>query len=98
MCYATICLLLFGRVSMRIKYNLIQDRIYCAGRKDLYLSPHTLCIITSRRMKSAVHVVFMGGKQHTFSVFVGKPEGRRQLEISGRRWDDIIKLKLYRIL
>jgi len=48
----------------------------------------------SRRKKLAVHVVHMRGKQHVFSVFVGKPEGRRQLEISGRRWDDIIKLKL----
>jgi hypothetical protein len=44
----------------------------------------------SRRMKLAVHVVHMRGKQHSSSVFVGKPERRRQLEVSGRRWDDII--------
>ena len=33
-------------------------------------------------------------KKNAFIVFVGKPEGRRQLEISGRSWDNIIKLKL----
>jgi len=77
---------------VRIKYNLIQDRIYSAGRNDLYPTPHTPCMTKSRRMKSAVQVVRMRGKQRAFSVFVGKIEGRRQLEISGRRWDDIIKL------
>jgi hypothetical protein len=88
-------MLLFGRVSMRIKYNLTQtEYIYSAGRNDLYPSPHTLCVTKSTRMKSAVRVARMKGKRNALCVFVGKPEGRRQPERSGRGWDDIIKLKL----
>jgi len=79
---------------MRIKYNLIQNRIYSAGRNDLYPLPNTLCMTKSTRIKSAVHIARMRGKQNALCVFVGKPEGRRQPERSGRRWDDIIKLKL----
>ena len=67
-------MLLFGRVSMRIKYSLIQERIYSAGGNDLFASPHALCMAKSRRMKPAVHVVRMRGKQHAFNVVVGKLE------------------------
>jgi hypothetical protein len=79
-------MLLLGRVSMRIKYNLIQDRIYIAGREDLYPSPHTLCMTKSRKMKSVVHVARMRGKQNAFSVLWGnlkEEDNLKGLDVDG---------------
>ena len=36
----------------------------------------------------------MGERRDVYRVLVGKPEGRRPLERSGRRWEDNIKVDL----
>jgi hypothetical protein len=36
----------------------------------------------------------MGKRRGAYSVLVGKPEGRRPLERTGRRWEDNIKIYL----
>jgi hypothetical protein len=38
-----------------------------------------------------------GGGESVYGVLVGKPEGRRPLEIPRRRWEDNIKLDLREI-
>jgi len=65
---------------------------------DLYSSPNIVCVIKSRRMRWAGHVVCMGERRGIHRVFVGKPEGTRPLGDRGvdgriilrcffRRWD-----------
>jgi hypothetical protein len=39
----------------------------------------------------------MGGMRNAYSILVGKPEVKRSLERSGRRWDDNIKRDLRKI-
>jgi hypothetical protein len=36
----------------------------------------------------------MGQKRNAYSILVGKPEGKKRLEISRPRWDDNIKMVL----
>jgi hypothetical protein len=39
----------------------------------------------------------MGAKRNVYRLFVGKPEGKRQLERPKRRWMDNIKMDLLEI-
>jgi hypothetical protein len=61
---------------------------------NLYSSPNIIRIIKSRRMRWAGHVTCMGDKRNAYRVLVGKPEGKRPLRKSRRRWEDNIKINL----
>jgi hypothetical protein len=45
-------------------------------------------------MRWAGHVARMGDRRGAYRVLVGKPEGRRPLGRSRRRWEDNIKTDL----
>ena len=61
---------------------------------DLYCSPNIVRGIKSRRMRWAGHVARMGEERGVYRVLVGKPEGRRPLGRSRRRWVDNIRTDL----
>jgi hypothetical protein len=61
---------------------------------DLYSSPSIIRILKLRRMRWAGHVVRIGEKRKAYWLLVGKPEGRRPLGRSGRRWVDNIRMDL----
>jgi hypothetical protein len=54
---------------------------------DPYCSPNIFRVIKSRRMRWAGHVARMGKKRGVYRVLVGKPEGKKQLGRSKRRWE-----------
>jgi hypothetical protein len=59
---------------------------YClTGRKIIRM-------ITSRRMRWAGHVAWMGEMTNARSILVGTPEEKRPLRRPKRRWVDNIKL------
>jgi hypothetical protein len=60
--------------------------------RDLYSSPSIIRIIKSRRMRWAGHLARMGEKRNAYRLLVGKPEGKRSLRRSKRRWVNNIKL------
>jgi hypothetical protein len=60
----------------------------------LYSSPNTIQVINSRRLRWAGHVSRMGERRGAYSSLVGKPEGRRPLGRTRRRWEYNIKLNL----
>jgi hypothetical protein len=60
--------------------------------RDLYSLPSKIRIIKLRRMKCAGHVARMGEKRNAYRLLVGKPEGKRPLGGSRRRWVDNIKM------
>jgi hypothetical protein len=62
--------------------------------KILYSSPNIIEMIKSRRMRWARHVARMGEKRNAYGILVGKPEGKRTLGRTGRRWVDNIKIDL----
>jgi hypothetical protein len=59
-----------------------------------YSSPDIIRQIRSRRMRWAGHVARMGEGRNVYRVSVRKPEGKRPLERSSRRWEDGIKMDL----
>jgi hypothetical protein len=48
-------------------------------------------------MRWAEHVASMGDGRGVYSVFVGRPEGKRPLGRPRRRWEDNIKMDLGKI-
>jgi hypothetical protein len=60
----------------------------------LYASPNIIRMFKSRRMRWAEHVARMVEKRNTYRILVGKPEGKRPLGRSRRRWVDNIKMDL----
>ena len=61
---------------------------------DLYSTPNTTWVIKSRRMRWAGHVARIGERRCTYSVLLGKHEGKRKLGRPRRRWEDNIKMDL----
>jgi hypothetical protein len=61
---------------------------------DLYSSPSIIRIIKSRWMRWAGHVARMREKRNAYRLLVGKPEGKRPLGRSSRRWVDNIRMDL----
>ena len=60
----------------------------------LYSSPNIVRVIKLRRMRWAGHIVRMGEERGAYRVLVGKPEGRRPLGGSRRRWVDNIRMDI----
>ena len=60
----------------------------------LYSSPNIIRNFKSSRMRWAGHVARMEKSRNTYRVLVGKPEGKRPLGRSRRRWEDNIKMDL----
>jgi hypothetical protein len=60
---------------------------------DLYSSPSIIRIIKAR-IRWAGHVERMGEKRNAYRLLVGKPEGRRPLGRTRRRWVDNIRMDL----
>jgi hypothetical protein len=58
---------------------------------DLYSLPNIVRVVKSRRMRWMWHGACMGEESGVHRVLVGKPEGKRPLGRSGRRWEDNIK-------
>ncbi|KAJ4449084.1 hypothetical protein ANN_00479 [Periplaneta americana] len=50
--------------------------------------------IKSRRLRWAGHVARIGESRNAYRVLVGRPEGKRPLGRSRRRWEDNIKMDL----
>jgi len=64
---------------------------------DLYCSPNILRVIKSRRMRWVGRVACLGEGTAVYRVLVGKPQGKRPLGRSRRRWEDNIKLDLQEV-
>jgi hypothetical protein len=58
--------------------------------QDLYSSPNIVRVIKSRRMRLVEHVVRMGEERGVCRFLAEKPEGKRPLGRSRRRWEDNI--------
>ena len=54
-------------------------------------------MIKSRGMELVGHVAHVGERRVVYRVLVGKPEGKRPLERSRRRWKDNIKMDLQEV-
>jgi hypothetical protein len=64
---------------------------------DLYSSPNIVRVIKSRKVRLAGHVARMEEGRGAYRVLVGRPECKRPLGRSRRRWEDNIKMDLREI-
>jgi len=62
--------------------------------RDLYSLPNIVRVLKSRRMRWVGHMARMGEGRGVHRFLVGKPEGKRPLGRSRRRWEDNIKMEL----
>jgi len=60
----------------------------------LYGSPNFIWVIKSRRMRWAKRLARMEDKRGAYRVLVGRPDGKRPLEIPRYRWKYKIKMDL----
>jgi hypothetical protein len=60
----------------------------------LYSSSNIIKQIKSRTMRWVGHVARMGEERNVYRVLMGKPEGKRPLGRSRRRWEDWIRMDL----
>ena len=72
-------------------------RLHNEELNDLYSSPNIVRVIKSRRMRWTGHVACMGEERGVYRVLLGKPEGRRPLGRSRRRWVDNIRTDLQEV-
>jgi hypothetical protein len=89
-----------NRVLRRI-FGLKRDEVTGEWKKlhsgelhNLYSSPDIFRQIKSRRMRWAGHVARMGEGRNVYRVLVGKPEGKKHLQVQGV---DEIKMDLREI-
>jgi len=72
-------------------------RMHIEELNDMNSSPNIVRAIKSRRMRWAGHMARMGEERGVYRVLVGKPEGKRPLGRSGRRWVDNIRMDLQEV-
>jgi hypothetical protein len=63
-------------------------------KKVSMAAPNIVRMIKSRRIRLTGHVACMRAMRNAYNILVVKPEGRRTLGRSRRRWKDNIKLDL----
>jgi hypothetical protein len=91
---------------LRVFENSVLRRIFGPKREEdgswrklhndeihsLYSSPNIVTVIKSRRMRGAGHVARMGEGRGVYRVLVGRPECKRPLGRTKRRWEDNIEM------
>ena len=61
---------------------------------DLYSTPNIFRVTKSRIMRWAGHVARVGDRKDVYRVVLGRPEGKRPLGRTRRRWENNIKVDL----
>jgi hypothetical protein len=89
---------------MRIIFGPKRDEVTEVWRKlyneeldDLYCSPNIVRVIKSRRIRWAVHVAPIGGKERRIQGFGGETWGNEPLERPKSRWEDNIHTDLQEV-
>jgi len=91
-----------NRVLRRV-FGSKRDKVTGEWRKlhnelrDLYSLPNIVRVVKSRRMRWAGHVAHMGEGRGVHRVLVGKPEEKRPLGRPRHRWEDNIKMGLWKV-
>jgi len=74
-----------------------RGKVHNEELNDLYCSPNIVRVIISRRIRWAGHVTLMGERRDIYRVLVEKPEGKRPLGRSRRRWEVNFKMDLQEV-
>jgi hypothetical protein len=101
-CFSTAKMIRERALILRYTY-IVSHVLVVLIRETAYFSEYrwnsgniTLCTPQSRRLRWAGHVASMGKRRVAYRDLVRKPEGRRPLGKTRRRWKDNIKIILER--
>jgi hypothetical protein len=95
-CYMTIIkLVLYGCETWSLTGGW--RKLHNEELHNLYSSPSTMRMITSRRMRWTRHVARMGIKLNACRILLGMPEGKMSLRWPRRRWVSNFKMDLREI-
>jgi hypothetical protein len=92
-----------NRVLMRIFWTKNDDvtgeyrKLHNEELNDLYFSQNIVRVIKSRIMRWAGHVARIRERRVVYRFLVGKPEDRRPLGRTRRRWEYNIKMDLQKL-
>ena len=86
----------FFEMSVTIYYST-QRKIIPQDEFSKLYAKYIVRVIKSRRMRWAGHVARMGEGRGVYRVLMGKPEGKRPLGRSRRRWEDNIRMDLQEV-
>jgi hypothetical protein len=81
-------------IKITVVINPSECRKLNEGFHDLYSSPTIVRVIKSRRMRWAGHIARMKKGRGVYKVLVMKPEGKRTLARTRRRWENNIQMDL----
>jgi hypothetical protein len=110
--YETWSLILREELSLRVSENRVLRRIFGLRRGEvtgewtklrnvelniLYSSSNIFRVIKSRGIRWVGHVALMSERRGVYRVRVGKPEGKSPLGRPRPRWEDNIKMDLYKV-
>jgi hypothetical protein len=73
--------------------NLHNKELY-----NFYSSSNISRMTKLRRIRWAEQVARIGEMRHAYETLVGKPKGRRLYGINRRRWEDITKMYLKKVV
>ena len=73
------------------------EKLHNEELNDLCSSLNIVRVIKSRKMRWARHVARMGERRGVYRVLVGKPEGKKPLGRSKRRWEDNVKMDFQKV-
>src|SRR5215510_2890763 len=95
---------MFENTVLRRVFGPNRDEVTGEWRKvhneelnDLYSLPNIVRVVKSRIMRWAGHVARMEEERGVHRVLVVKPEGKRPLGRTRRRWEDNIKMDLQEV-
>jgi hypothetical protein len=69
-------------------------RLHNKELHNLYASPDIIRVIKSKRMRWKKHVSHIGDMRNAYSILVGKPERKKPLGRTCRRWKNYIRVDL----
>jgi hypothetical protein len=72
----------------------VREKVSGGSKEDfhkLYCSVNITRMITLRWIRWADNVLFMGEMRNTYKILAGKPERKRLLRISMRRWENVTR-------
>jgi len=69
-------------------------RLHNEELHNMYASSNIMRVTKSSRRDGAAHVARMEGVRNACNILVGKPEGKRLIRRTRRRWKDNIRMHL----
>ena len=98
MCVRSVIGTKYKKNGPKANMYILRDKYLNEELNDLYPSPNIVPVFKSRRMRLEGHVACVGERRGLYRVLVAKPEAKKLLWRTRRRWEDNIKIDLQELV